>query len=165
MNKKGAIELSMTTIIIIVIGVVILSLGLMFVRGIFSKVETLSGGAFEEAENVLNQIATHDQEVTVPSTVIIKQGEQKTFRIWVVNQGNLAKNYNLASITPSPDSPTNPGITFIIPTKRATLDVGNEIGYVVGVSVAKNVPKGIYGFNANIPEAQGASSGFVIKVE
>jgi len=50
MNKKGAIELSMNTIIIIVMGVVLLSLGLMFVRGIFSQVEGLSKSAFETAD-------------------------------------------------------------------------------------------------------------------
>src|SRR3989344_4598817 len=118
MSKRGALELSMTTIIIIVVGVVILSLGLMFVRGIFSKVETLSGGAFEEAENVLNEIATHDQEVTVHSSVIVKQGEQKTFRIWVVNQEVDSKLYTLSLISETQ------GITFIVPTDKATLATG-----------------------------------------
>ena len=49
MNKKGALELSMNTIIIIVIGVVLLSLGLIFVRGLFGQVESLSKSAFETA--------------------------------------------------------------------------------------------------------------------
>src|SRR3989338_7889465 len=39
MNKKGAIELSMTTIIVIVIGVVLLSLGLVWVRGTFLQAD------------------------------------------------------------------------------------------------------------------------------
>jgi len=159
MSKRGALELSMTTIIIIVVGVVILSLGLMFVRGIFSKVETLSGGAFEEAENVLNEIATHDQEVTLPSQVIVKQGEQKTFRIWIVNQDNQTKPYSLSIVSQTP------GITFIVPTNKATLTTGQEVGFVVGVSVAKTVAKNIYGFEANVVEAQNPNSPFFIKVE
>ena len=161
MNKKGAIELSMTTIIVIVVGVVILSLGLMFVRGVFSKVETLSGGAFEEAENVLNDIATHDQEVTVPSTVSVKQGEQKTFRIWIVNQQAERKDYVLSI---APEKLDIQGISFILPSNTANLETGNEVGFVVGVSIAKTVPKGIYGYKAVVLNVDN-QQGFVIKVE
>jgi hypothetical protein len=159
MNKKGALELSMNTIIIIVIGVVLLSLGLMFVRGIFGKVQTLSEGAFEEAENVLNTIATHDQEVTVPSQINVKQGDQKTFRIWVVNEKTQSQSYTLSILS------QQPGITFLIPSPTVTLDIGGEIGYVVGVSVAKNVAKTQYPFSVGVTGTQIGMKGFFIKVE
>lgn len=157
MNKKGALELSMNTIIIIVIGVVILSLGLMFVRGIFVKVGTLSDSAFESAENELNTISSRNQEVTIPSLINVKQGEQKTFRVWVVNQGDTAKPYTLSIAG-------NNGISFLIPSASTTLGVGNEVGYVVGVSVPKNTPKGLYDFTANIEGAE-INPGFIIDVE
>ncbi len=54
-SKKGAIELSMTTIIVIVLGVTLLILGLVFVRNIFSRVQTLSDEAFESAEKEIQQ--------------------------------------------------------------------------------------------------------------
>jgi len=50
MNKKGALELSVSTIIIIVIGVTLLVLGLVFVQGTFRKVTELSEGAFRAAD-------------------------------------------------------------------------------------------------------------------
>ena len=49
-SKKGAIELSMTTIIVIIMGITLLSLGLIWIRGTFSEITGLSKGAFEKAE-------------------------------------------------------------------------------------------------------------------
>ncbi len=49
-SKKGAIEMSMTTIIVIVLGVTLLILGLAFVRNIFGKTEQLGLQAFEQAD-------------------------------------------------------------------------------------------------------------------
>ena len=54
-SKKGAIELSMTTIIVIVLGVTLLILGLVFVRNIFGKTDQLALQAFEQAEKEIQQ--------------------------------------------------------------------------------------------------------------
>jgi len=54
-SKKGAIELSMTTIIVIVLGVTMLILGLVFVRNIFQRTATLTEEAFENAEKEIQQ--------------------------------------------------------------------------------------------------------------
>ncbi len=54
-SKKGAIELSMTTIIVIVLGVTLLILGLAFVRGIFGKTEQLGLQAFDQAQKQIQQ--------------------------------------------------------------------------------------------------------------
>ena len=60
MNKKGAMELSINTIVIVVIGITLLVLGLVFVRGIFDKLGDLGGGAFQKAEQELKQIQSGD---------------------------------------------------------------------------------------------------------
>ena len=52
-NKKGALELSINTIVVIVIGVTLLILGLVFVRGIFEKVQKISDTAFDKASELL----------------------------------------------------------------------------------------------------------------
>ncbi len=49
-SKKGAIEMSMNTIIIIVLGVTLLILGLVFVNTIFRDTEKLAREAFATAE-------------------------------------------------------------------------------------------------------------------
>jgi len=55
-SKKGAMELSMTTIIIIVLGVVLLSLGLAFVRGIFKKITDESDQIFAMSEEQITEL-------------------------------------------------------------------------------------------------------------
>ena len=55
-GKKGALELSVNTIIIIVIGVTLLTLGLLFVRNIFTQTTDLSQTAFENANRELDAL-------------------------------------------------------------------------------------------------------------
>ena len=55
MQKKGAIELSMTTIIVIVMGVTLLILGLVFIRNIFGRIGGLTEEAFSSAEKEIQQ--------------------------------------------------------------------------------------------------------------
>lgn len=90
MDKKGAVELSMTTIIIIVIGITILSLGLVWIRSVFSDVSTISSGAFDQANSEIDELfAGTDQAVGVsPSQLTISQGD--------TDQASLAIN-NLES--------------------------------------------------------------------
>src|SRR3989344_823169 len=54
-NKRGALELSMTTIIVIVIGVTLLSLGIIWVRSTMEKVTGLSDAAFATAQQELQE--------------------------------------------------------------------------------------------------------------
>lgn len=88
MNKKGALELSMNAIIIIVIGVVLLSLGLMFVRGIFSQVEGLSKSAFDTADAEISMISNINQPLTlVPSELDIERGSAEVIDVIIANLG------------------------------------------------------------------------------
>ena len=77
-QKKGALELSMNSIVIVVIGVTLLVLGLAFVSGVFGSLDDLSKRVFGEAENSLNQIATHTQKLTMPQEVNVKRGDSVT---------------------------------------------------------------------------------------
>ncbi len=62
MTKKGAIELSMTTIIVIVIGVTLLILGLTWVRGLFEKVSGLTEESFRTAEKLIQEQMGSDEK-------------------------------------------------------------------------------------------------------
>lgn len=87
MNKRGALELSMNTIIIIVIGVVLLSLGLIFVRGIFSQTTDLSDKVFANANKELDSLggSVNSALVASPETVRLKAGQTSGYLIQVTN--------------------------------------------------------------------------------
>ncbi len=95
MNKRGALELSMNTIIIIVIGVVLLSLGLMFVRGIFTQTTDLSDKVFANANKELDSLggSVDSALVVSPETVRLEAGKTSGFVVLVTNLEE-GKTYN-----------------------------------------------------------------------
>ena len=56
MQKKGAIEFSMTTIMVVIIGVAVLALGLAWIRGTFQQVGVLTEQSLDAAETVVGEI-------------------------------------------------------------------------------------------------------------
>ena len=60
MNKRGAIELSMSTVVIVVMAIVLLSLGIVFIRGIMSKISGTSESAFEAADKEIRDLMGAD---------------------------------------------------------------------------------------------------------
>lgn len=85
-SKKGAIELSMTTIIIIVIGITLLTLGLTWIRGVFRDLDDVTVGAFEQADAAIGELGTIDSELTIsPDSIKVKQGGAKTVDVVIAN--------------------------------------------------------------------------------
>jgi len=89
MDKKGAIEMSMTTIIVIVLGITLLILGLTFIRGIFTKIGGISDETFDKAQTMLTGLENVDQFLTVsPKRIEIEQGKDDVVSVIIANFGN-----------------------------------------------------------------------------
>ncbi len=85
-NKRGAIELSMTTIIVIVIGVILLTLGLVWVRGVFKDVTDISDEAFIQARNIISGIEDVDSLLTlIPEKIDLAQGKDEVVKVVIAN--------------------------------------------------------------------------------
>ena len=97
MDKKGAIEFSMTTIMIIIIGVAVLSLGLAWVSGTFTKIGTLTDESIAKAETILFE-GTHLGKISAPSNIKIDSGEIKKFEIWVRNDLGVDSKFKLGTM-------------------------------------------------------------------
>ena len=85
MSKKGAMELSMNTIVIVVIGITLLVLGLVFVRGIFTKLGGLGTEAFQQAEQELKQIQAGDTKINFPASIDVKKGKSSSPTLRICN--------------------------------------------------------------------------------
>jgi hypothetical protein len=72
-SKKGAIELSMTTIIVVVIGITLLTLGLTWVKGTLGSVTDLTDEAFAMSDQELENLFSDSTDLLkiVPSTATI----------------------------------------------------------------------------------------------
>ncbi len=96
MNKKGAIEFSMTTIMIIIIGVAVLALSLAWVRGTFRQIGGLTDESIAAAEMVVSELGATGK-IGVPSTLILKPNEVKKFQIAVRNDVGSSKTFGIPS--------------------------------------------------------------------
>jgi len=86
MKKRGALELSITTIIVIVIGITLLSLGLIFVRSIFSNIMGLSKEAFEQADAEIGKLSEVDSFLTIaPGKIEVEKGSDRNVKVVIAN--------------------------------------------------------------------------------
>lgn len=94
LKKKGAIQMSMQTIIVVVIGVTLLTLGLKFTYDTFAgikekqiKMDELTGS---ELDKLFGQ---SDESISItPSTTSIKQGKDGEVKIRFRNNGEAVSN-------------------------------------------------------------------------
>ena len=102
-DKKGALELSINTIVVIVIGVTLLTLGLVFVRGIFTKTSDLSEKAFQDANEQLDSLTSSVNEflTVAPQIVRVKAGEINGFSVLIKNIEGFSYSGVIAKVTTS----------------------------------------------------------------
>ncbi len=85
-KKEGAIELSMTTIIVIVIGITLLSLALVWVKGVFSDISELSEEAFRNADKEIRDRMREGTNFYVSGqTFEVEPGDITTINVGVRN--------------------------------------------------------------------------------
>tara|TARA_Y100000310_G_scaffold315803_1_gene366785 strand:- start:362 stop:853 length:492 start_codon:yes stop_codon:yes gene_type:complete len=100
MNKKGAIEFSMTTIMVIIVGVVVLSLGIAWVMGSFEKIGGITDAAFEGAKEQLGaKLTAQDPMGVSPSTVTLAPGKSTTVAVGYLNAGSTSVSVSLGAIS------------------------------------------------------------------
>ena len=120
MDKKGAIEFSMTTIMVIIIGVAVLALGLAWVRGTFKQVGGITDEAFESAKDQLRGEVSSESPLSVyPATIKLEANEEELVTVAFLNTGAS----NTIPLT------TNTGASSILtPSEDPNIPI-NEIGY------------------------------------
>ncbi len=140
-NKKAAIEMSMTTIIVIVLGVTLLILGLIFVRTIFEKVTSIAGKGFTIADKELQERMGSSDKIYIPGVEFeIDSGKSITITIGVQNFGDetTPSKFKL-NIIPGDNSGKKEW--FILPPE-GTLKIGETKGFPLKIKLPKGAPPG-----------------------
>lgn len=96
LGKRGAIELSIGTVVIIVLAMTMLILGLVLVRTIFSGATTSVDNINSQVQNEINKIFGEDKKLVIyPSTdfIMVRQGKVEGFALGIQNllSGSLAQ--------------------------------------------------------------------------
>jgi hypothetical protein len=95
MNKKGSLELSIQTIVIVVIAFSVLGLGLTFVRQQFSDIGDTTVTIQEQVkQQILDDLRTGNKKLSFPSNKMdIGKGESEDIAFGVKNTLNDELNY------------------------------------------------------------------------
>ncbi len=143
MKRRGALELSINTIVVVVIAITLLTLGLAFVKQQFGGLTDITKDVFGTAKTEIGKIHG-GAKFTAPTQVTVKQGETTTIAIFVANDGSLGGDTNvelkLSTIGGTPGTSCTPidGVSArIISSPTATLKVGQEAAFTVAVAATK----------------------------
>lgn len=166
-SKKGALELSMNTIVIIVIGVTLLILGLAFVTGLFDKLSGQRDIIFGDLETKITGLGSHNDKLNVQSQVTVNQGDQTLFSVYVVNFETSKKTFTV-KLTPSQDKEFQNDDLFV-KLQRDTLVIpeGQEAAFAIGVRTPKDakLTPAVYNIDVTADGEQYAQSSVLIEVK
>ncbi len=89
-TKKGSLELSIQSIVIVVIAFVVLGLGLGFVRNQFASIDTTSTAVQEQiSQQILDDLRTGNKKLSFPVTKLeVETGEESVQAIGLKNTGD-----------------------------------------------------------------------------
>lgn len=93
MSKRGSLEIGINTIVILVIAMILLTLGVGFVRSLFDRLNTLPG---EIPIDDLGPPPTSQDPIKMsPGDLEIKSGESEDVRVGVYNKENNGKTFSI----------------------------------------------------------------------
>lgn len=174
MKKRGAVELSITTIVVVVIGITLLVLGLVFVKGIFGKLDTITEDVFDKGSTIIDTLSI-DTKFSVPSTVTVQQGKTKTFKITVGHDGTItgSQGFDLILTPKFPSGLTETQVRAqIISEHPVILNEGEQATFVIQVATTSNAPLSgglgrtpAYSVTAKIGTQTYATGAFTIEIE
>src|SRR3989344_6994851 len=113
-NKKAAIELSIGTVVIIVLAMSMLILGLVLVRNIFKgatdSVDEINEGVSSEIKKLFQDEGEKGVVRLSSSEAVVEQGKEFGFAFGVRNIGGLTSSdftYSTSATAVSPDCPSS----------------------------------------------------------
>jgi uncharacterized membrane protein len=140
MQKKGAIELSMNTIIVIVIGVTLLILGLTFVTSTFNRISDLGIKSFEVADKTLQDRMGASDKMYIPGTEFkIDPGSSATITVGIQNFGEETTSSKFKVDVTS--DVNNTKSWFVLPPEL-TLEPGDKKSFPLKITLPKGAPPG-----------------------
>ncbi len=131
-NKKASLELSIQTIVIVVIAFTILGLGLGFVKNIFKDVgETSRGVQAKIKEQILEDLRVSGKKVSITSQVNLERGKEALENIGIVNTGLTEKAFGVKIKFIKKQNPDG--------TEDETPEAGDEIRFFYSSLVEKRL--------------------------
>lgn len=156
-NKKGALELSMNAIVIIVLAFAMLGLGLVFTRTLLTQATAGASSVTDTArEQILDSLRESDKKMSVQKDIKVSKGDSSLIGIGLKNLGETPSEYTISvkgdatgaftetsfgSFTWNPAKTLSPGEADVITIRFASINsatTGTKL-FTVSVSDANGV--------------------------
>ena len=94
-NKRADLELSIRTIVIVILAMTILGFGLSFMKNMFGNIEVISGSTFDKIKDQLQRdlISSNEKLIFSQTKVNMERGRSELFGWGIKNQGNSKLEY------------------------------------------------------------------------
>jgi hypothetical protein len=167
-NNKGAVELSLNLIIMLVIGLTVLGLVISFVTGFLGSAEdSLSGSLTQDDRDQINAVLRIDENFAFsPSTLKVIKGEETKLYVKVRNPtgdevdvfsggpipkiATANKQLTLTIISASTGLSLPDGVEIVVQAPPIKLGAGEQQGYPLFVKASESLPAGNYFGNFEI---------------
>ncbi|MBN1275637.1 hypothetical protein JXA12_05095 [Candidatus Woesearchaeota archaeon] len=94
-DRSASLQLSINAIVVLVMAMVVLGIGLTFIRSMFDKATRNLGSIVDDTK--IDNPASFDDPLTVESTVSVRAGKSKQFEVGFYNKANAAVRAGPAS--------------------------------------------------------------------
>jgi hypothetical protein len=90
LGKKGSMEMSINSIVILVMAMALLGIGLVFIRGMMGGATSKLGKSIDAAD--LSEQPTSEKPLTIDKTVSVKKGDNEMLKVGFYNTQNVPVN-------------------------------------------------------------------------
>lgn len=149
LGKKGAIELSMNTIIIVVIGITILTLGLRWIYGIFGGLTDQSTQIEQISQDQINELFGSQSAtiIKLPASIInVQKGRTNNAQVFIRNIYSTSQTFKYTVTIDEGTIPTGSVNWYKNEVKLAS---GEGFKDFIRFNT-KNLPLGVYSFRINV---------------
>src|SRR3989338_2434457 len=172
LNKKASLEMSIKTIVVIVLAMTLLGLGLGFVRNMFGNINRLSEGTFNQIEDQLQKALTDgNQKLAFSQSKMAVERGKTTFLGWGIrNEGSAKLNYwvefkpiKCPTACPTPNEINNGWFTFKYASNgvpQYSVDAASQKVERVDLNIPKTVgvDTGLYLIEMSVYDGQGTAN-------
>ncbi len=164
---KGAFELSLSFIVIVVIAVILLSLAITFLQGTFTQLGAVANDVTEVArEELLNKLAAQGQRVGIaaPDITSWKRGQTGSYALGIKNEDpSRTKTFYIniyldalgGDLAGTPVSSKSTEVrNWLTFSGQEVVQQGNSVASIIGIKPPTSAQQGIYLFRAAVCEAQ-----------
>ena len=137
MDKKGAIEFSMTTVIVVIIGVTILALAIPWVSNVLRGTSELTDTAFEQAKAQLaGELGPNNPVIVSPGSLKLNANEQATVSVGCYNTGG---SVSVPTLTGASATGLTSGTSIQSSSAPSSIPVGGEAFWAIAVRAGSGV--------------------------